>query len=375
MSIPGSNPESAKVQEDIDYHGKISQTMTAERTALASALIPVTPYILVACIECYRRYPEMMRTIAAAMEPSDIGAAGRIPGNQIDAVHLWSIANLPLVARQVLSPIGMLAPEQDLATLATVFDFWNPAAQAFRADGTRQAWDTGLTVPAYGPEIIAALMDAAIPVTDEDRPLIARANASLTSFLFLLYFDTRAGYQDTGPYELPDGRVMLVRDFNEMGVGHFPWSAEVCGDLPHGNLTIGFILRDVDVTCNDWGTSITNPSDYMENLEAIALVDPSNGGWSVLDIAALAPLTKAVLSAQRSLYRMIAGMTRKEKIDAGAYVYFSFLLPFARIAGVEHELDWSVPRDSLDLYELLSMIEETPEIEPDQTVAYYAPLA
>ena len=235
----------ARVQDDIDYHGKISQAMTAERTALASALIPVTPYILVACIECYRRYPEMMRTIAAAMDPSEIGAAGRVPGNQIDAVHLWSISNLPLVARQVLGPIGMLTQEQDLETLSTVFDFWNPAAKAFRGDGTRQAWDTGLTVPAYGPEIITALMDAAIPVTDEDRPLIARANASLTSFLFLLYFDTRAGYQDTGPYQLPDGRVMLVRDFNEMGVGHFPWSAEICGDLPYANLTIGFIMRDV----------------------------------------------------------------------------------------------------------------------------------
>ena len=41
----------ARVQDDIDYHGKISQSMTAERTALASALIPVTPYILVACID------------------------------------------------------------------------------------------------------------------------------------------------------------------------------------------------------------------------------------------------------------------------------------------------------------------------------------
>jgi len=30
------------------------------------------------------------------------------------------------------------------------------------------------------------------------------------------------------------------------------------------------------------------------------------------------------------------------KIDAGAYVYFSFLLPFARVAGVEHNLDWTV---------------------------------
>ena len=49
--------------------------MTAERTALESALIPVTAYILISGIECYRRYPELMAAIAAAMPPEEIGAA------------------------------------------------------------------------------------------------------------------------------------------------------------------------------------------------------------------------------------------------------------------------------------------------------------
>ena len=61
-------------------------------------------------------------------------------------------------------------------------------------------------------------------------------------------------------------------------------------------------------------------------------------------------------------------MERRAKIDSGAYVYFTFLRPFAELAGVE--LDWTVPRDSTDLYPLLELIdgalpgeavEETPE--------------
>ena len=48
-------------------------------------------------------------------------------------------------------------------------------------------------------------------------------------------------------------------------------------------------------------------------------------------------------------------MERREKIDAGAYVYFTFLRPFAELAGVE--LDWTVPRDSLDLYPFLELID------------------
>ena len=64
MSVPGANPDRDAVQTTLDYHGRISQAMTVERTALASALIPVTPYIIVSAIEAYRRYPEMMRTIS-----------------------------------------------------------------------------------------------------------------------------------------------------------------------------------------------------------------------------------------------------------------------------------------------------------------------
>ena len=78
-------------------------------------------------------------------------------------------------------------------------------------------------------------------------------------------------------------------------------------------------------------------------------------------------------AAQRDLYRLIAGMTRKEKIDAGAYVYFTFLRPFAEVAGVADSLDWTIPRDSLDVYDAVSTIDQSPEIS-DESVPYYAPL-
>ena len=69
-------------------------------------------------------------------------------------------------------------------------------------------------------------------------------------------------------------------------------------------------------------------------------------------------------------------MERNTKIDNGAYVYFTFLRPFAEAAGVE--LDWTVPRDSLDLYPFLSLIDgsiEPPADGPVETPEnYYAPL-
>src|SRR5947207_2155729 len=261
-----------EVNRWIEYHGKISRAMTAERTALESALIPVTAYILIACIECYRRYPEMMREITGAASPEALGAAGRSPGSQIGAVHLWSIANFPLLGRQVLAPFGLVDLERDVPALGTVLDFWKRAAGAFRADGELQAWDAGLRVPRYGPDVVDALVAGSRPVGDEEREHVIRLNRVLTTFLFLLYFDTRAGYQDTGPYPLADGRVLLARDLNRFGVSHFPWSRDVCAGLPYSNVTFALVLDGgVRVTTTGAATSNTDPPDHLPHLPADGL--------------------------------------------------------------------------------------------------------
>jgi hypothetical protein len=358
------------------YHGSIARAMTATRTALESALIPVTAYILISGVECYRRHPELMREIAAAMPPEDIGAAGRMPGNQVDSVHLWSIANIYLVGRQVLAPFGFVVPDQDLERTSTVLDFWKRAAGPWRGDGHLQAWDAGSVVRPYGADVVEELVAGAVPVTgDETHARIRGLNAALTSFLFLLYFDTRAGYQDTGPYDLGDGRVLLARDFSEFGMSHFPWSAAVAGDLPYSNLTAAFVLDGVSLRVTDWGTSIAEPEDYLAHLEAFGLFTPHRDGkLEPVPLDELADLAVAVKAAQNRCYRLIAGMSRRERIDAGAYVYFTFLRPFAEMAGVAGTLDWTVPRDSLDLYDGIATLDKMPDVAADDSVPYYTPI-
>ncbi len=232
-------------------------------------------------------------------------------------------------------------------------------------------------MPRYDPSTIAELVHGTMPITDDaSRAALTKLNASLTSYLFLLYFDTRAGYQDTGPYPLPDGRTLLVRDFNEMAVSHFPWSAAIAGDLPHSNLTVALVMEGVDVKTNDWGTTVTEPIDYMRHVVAAGIFDSTGGTLDPVPPSAYGDVLASVKQAQKDLYRLIAGMSRKEKIDAGAYVYFTFLRPFAKVAGIDEDLDWTVPRDSLDLYEGLSMIDAIPDgAVADPDVPYYTPLS
>ena len=370
-------PARAAIGRWIRYHSEVSYALTTERTALESALIPVSAYILIACVECYRRYPEIIDEIGRAMSPEELGRAGHRLTTQIDPVHMWAVPNFPLVGRKVLMAAGMVDAGDDARRLGTIFDFWTRAAGAYRFDdGTYQASDAeGAATPyrSYVEEVAAACD----PVADqEQRAAISRLNALLTSYLFLLWFDTRSGYQDTGPYRLPDGRTLLLRAYNRLGVSHFAWSADVSVAMPNQEVLGAFVLRDARLRVTDFGTSVTQPEDYWPRVDAFAFFDVSSGSLVQLDAARRDALALSAKSAQKQLYRKIAAMERRAKIDAGAYVYFTFLRPFAELAGVD--VDWTVPRDSTDLYPFLELIDGAIAPPPDAPVetpeTYYLPL-
>jgi hypothetical protein len=363
----------AEANRLIAHHSEISKVMTAERTSLESGLIPVSAYILVACCEAYFRYPAMIPAIEAAMSADAIGRTGRRPGTQVNPVYLWSVPNFYLIGRKFLTMFQLV--DDDPAGAYTVLDFWERAALGYRGDGHRQAWDAGFATRTYSDEVVAQLVDGAGPVeSDEARARLKRFNATVTAYLFLLYFDTRVGTSDTGPYPLSDGRVLLVRDWYRLGQSDFWWSS-VAGDVPYSNLTAALVLDGVDVKVNDWGTSITDPEDYLDRLVGFGLfTTDGGGGLRAVDLGEVDGIVAEVRKAQAQHYRNIAAMPRAEKIRCGAYVYFTFLRPFAQAAGVAETLDWTVPRETVQrgLYELLEPIEGA-NAPPDPDETYYLP--
>lgn len=364
-----------EINDWIRYHSEISYQLTMERTALESALIPVSAYIVIACVETYRRYPEMIREISAAATPADLGRAGHRFTSEIDPVRFWAVPNFYLIGRKVLMGTGMLPPD-DAERTETVLAFWEQAAAAYRFDdGTHQAADANRTATPFRARVDEIVAQCE-PVADDARAGISRLNALLTSYLFLLWFDTRSGYQDTGPYDLGDGRQLLLRVYNRLGPSHFAWSAEVSAGMPNHQVLGAFVLRDTKLQTTDFGTSVTKPEDYWPNVESFAFFDvrdDGDGGDQLrrLDASERDALGAAAKVAQKQLYRNIAAMERREKINCGAYVYFTFLRPFAEAAGVE--LDWTVPRDSLDLYPLLELIDGSIETGIEEQPATYYP--
>jgi hypothetical protein len=368
VAEPDVDSAIAEANRLIAYHAPISKQLTIERTSYSSQLIPVTAYIVVACAETFYRYPAMMRTIDAAMPADEIGRAGRRPGSNVNTVYLWSIANFYLLGRKIITAID---PSLDDPSEAhAVLDFWERAAMAFRGDdGTRQAWDADGVVRPYGDDVIATLVAGTSDVASvADRDTIKRFNATLVNDLFLLYFDTRVGSGDTGPYRLPDGRTLLVRDFYRMARSDFWWS-DVASELPYHHLTAALVLDDVDLHVTDFGTSITSPEDYLDRVVGFGLFTTDTPGRSLAPVALdeMPSIIEQVRRVQARHYRHIAAMSRDEMIRCGAYVYFTFLRPFAEVAGVADELDWTVPLAlPAPAYELFSAITGDEEgLDPD----------
>jgi hypothetical protein len=365
----------AEANRLIAYHSHISQAMTRERTALGSALIPVTAYILVSAAECWYRHPDVVRTIDAAMPAQQLAIQGRRPGSQINPVYLWSVANIFLTGRKLLTTLGLA--EDDADSVYAVLDFWQRAAQAYRGDGHLQAWDAGFVVRPFDDLVMTQLTAGIHPVSDPDtRARIKRFNATVMAYLFLLYFDTRVGTGDFGPYPLPDGRTLLIRDFYRMGPSDFWWSDAARG-VPYHHMTAALVLEGVDVRVNDWGTSVTDPEDYLDHLVGFGLwtTDTPDRSLQEVPLTELDDIVVAVRSAQAQHYRNVAAMSRDEKIACGAYVYFTFPRPFAEAAGVQDAIDWTVPRDTKagGLYDLLAVVEEAlPLADPDEP--YYLPI-
>ena len=376
--------DDVELERLIEYHAEAARAMTAERTNLESALIPVVPYILVSAAECWFRHPDIVPVIDGACRAERIGAAARRAGCRVNAVHLWSQANMYLIGRNLLLTLQELglAPDvvDDPDRTRAVLDFWRRAAAAYRGgDGTLQAWDAGGVNTPYGADVVSEMVGGAVAVTDDDERIrLTRFLATLYNYLFLLYFDTRVGTADTGPYPLADGRTLVVRDFYWLSESEFPWS-HVAKDVPYHHLTAALVLAPgVRVRCDDWGTSTFEPSDPAPFLEAFGLftTDTPDRSLRPVDLGEVEDLVAVVRSAQAQHYRNVAAMSRREKIDAGAYVYFTFLKPFADEAGVADDVDWSVPRSTVGpLYDLIESVDWSTMPSPDPDAPYYRPLS
>ena len=323
------------------------------RTVQESKLFPVPSYMLLSYLCCYYRYPELLRKVESRVSAEEVGDRARAMGGKFGNLPGWALPTFFLLGREMLINFGMLSIEDAAEDTAYVMDFWRRfKLSQQREDGHLNAREFGQRVQLL-PERRLQRFHADLHNCKNGDRLHKAAQAFLATvsqYGFLVSCESRVTLNNSGPYSLGDDRELVIRDFNDLAQGDFPWLDGVGDDIPYNNLTVTmeatgchFYLMD------DWGSFESKPEFTADKLTGIGLYTSDVLTEGYVPVGMDSPeqlaetfekLTEKFRVATVELWKRMAGWSRDQMMDAGAIVYFSIIKDFAHVAGVYDVDDW-----------------------------------
>jgi hypothetical protein len=277
----------------------------------------------------------------------DIGATARGEiGTKVNCVHDWCIGAVGFgMGRCGLMALEAIQPDDYVEESNDILKFMQRVIWGKRQDGYIFNSQDRYRCCVHEQEILDQLLGELEEFEPDDpkHDALTRFNAAATLLAFLDHFDCRLGLGDTGPYPLPDGRVLIVRDLftNEE---EFHWS-DVCDheDVPHCYTAALVIDAEAmglaEIRVNDISTTFTRPRNYVPYITGGAVFvrekwDTPMGEVRSVALDDLGAELEKLQQATLKLYGKMARMPRRELITNGHWVYFiDMILPHLRLAG------------------------------------------
>lgn len=342
-----------EVNDLLDYYGwNVWDILAARISEGESGLIPRQEYELIGIYTQWRLHPRWHRMITDRVGVDglrEVGATARHEiGTKVNPLHIWS-SGVPLaLGRGIAIALGIHDAAHRAEDLAGAMQFTRRLYRGMWDDeGPMFTAARGYAAPTLEDSWQQRFRDERTTIEDpEQRNGFQRFNGGTGITSFLLHFDNRTGVQDSGPYPLPDGGWMLVRDhILKEDVLEYPWAADV-SDLPYAVTLVMFFDGEeaMQKSLVDIGTLFTEPANYLKSLTGFAVYQKDDeqtpmSELKLLDLDAMASVTTDAERAASRLYPRIAGMSERDKILAGARVYYTdFIAPIAKAAGVWQEL-------------------------------------
>lgn len=337
--------------------------LAARATEGESGLIPRQEYECFGCIWQWQRYAEFYKLITDKIGVDgvvELGATScREPASKANLLHIWCTGFTPAFGRALLGELGIESVDARAGELHDVLQFMRRLYKGFWGDGPMFTSMRDYEAPRLDQSWIDRFAGDVQPVSD--RGLFTKFNASTELLGFLLHFDNRSGLADSGPYPLPGGGFMIVRD-HFLHDPAYHWH-DVAEGLPHC-ITQAMVFEDPDgeltTQLMDGATLFSEPANYLQYLTKASVYvrdawDTPASEIRQIDIPGMEAILAETGVVTDKLYRRIASMPKRDKIIAGAQVYYTeFVMPFARLAGV-----WEQLRDELDFHEIDPLTSES----------------
>ncbi|MCE0761935.1 hypothetical protein LWC35_03260 [Pseudonocardia kujensis] len=321
-----------------------------------NSLIPRQEYETVAFTQQWLRFPQFYERITEAVGGAEgvveLGrTARREPANKLNNTRAW-VNVCSLMGRGLLVALRQLDAHDQLHELNTAIQF-----QRRIQHGTYGAGPGYVTGRNYEARVLdQSWIDrfaAEVESTEGRLQECKKFNAATELFGFLMMFDTRSSTNTSGPYPLPDGNVMLVRDhflFEDL----YPWS-DVASSMPYCVTQVMVFdgAAGINYRISDIGTTFVDRGDYLDHMVGFSVYAREKWNTPAADLRLLtdaeaAEITAASRGGLTALYRRISRMSRRDRIMAGVLVYTrEMMAPFARGAGVWDEFVGALQFDEL----------------------------
>ena len=334
--------------------------LCATRTVQESKIFPVSAYILFSYLNCFYRYPELLKKIEANMSAEEVGDRARSTGVKILA---WTIPCFYLLGREMLINWGVIKPTDAVEDVVYVMDFWKRFQLSWHRNNggltNRQNGHRAQIFPEQKLQVFHADAFECVP-GDELHNAAQEFMATIAQYGFLVSCESRLTIHNHGPYKISENREMLVRDFRELAEYDFPWLDGVAKDLLYNNLTVAMIVEDTHITLlDDWGSFEAEPELKSEHIRAVGLwtADNLTDGHQPIGMDSpeqltqtFAELTAQIKIATTKLWEQMAGWSRDQQMDAGALNYFAVPKELAHIAGCYESRDWMMMDDRAERF-------------------------
>ena len=335
-----------EIDDYLAYSGwNLWDLLAARQTEGENSLIPRQEYECTGFLQCWLQYPRFFEAITAELGVDGLvelwGTGRREPGSKINQAHAWAIGQMPLIGRGLAVALGIQRADERLDELNTVVQFARRTLHGAIGPGPIFLSARGFRSPSLDDTWIDRFIADHEPLDDPERMKAFRQFIAQSElFGFLLHFDARSALNDSGPYELADGRVVIVRD-HFLTAPNYHW-AQVSEGLPHCVTQAMFFgpSDELRLTVNDLGTTFADPKNYHQFLTGVAVyardtIDTPASELRPLSVDEQAAITREILPRTMKMYAQIAAMTRRDRIMSGVQNYTAEPIePLARAAGL-----------------------------------------
>ncbi len=337
--------------------GAAYKSELSARTVFESELFGMNTYILMSMMEDYLRVPERIATIKRHATPAELVKKALPIGNKRSFINLAAMPLHYLTGRELFVDLGENTLADGLAEQLEVLRFWREATIAMRTDGVLYNMDADPPNSSHvvGDDLLEEIQGNLVPADAATKSTVRKFGARLTAYAFLENCDARTAVCDTGPYQLPDGTFLALRETCADGDGDFPWLDGIRETLPYHHFVIAYQLPgSVQMDNNVWGTAWFTPSDYQADIIATRVFCSDGGKLQPLDPEQVDTATAAIRKAHRALYQRLAETDPEERNLYATQMYAWKLKAWARLAGCYDEIDWAVTPRIAQSYEKFS---------------------